>query len=297
LAKKVLVISTDRDWGSDLKRELSRDKELDATFLAVRKDVVEYLNLYTYDCIVAHGVMGEGEITVLMKTVVRNKKNCDTRFYVASDDFNLFHELTMSTPLDEIFAINLPQTFAEIYDQLHQFLFPPKTPDQEGGQTKKEGGYDFDMAFINVFIGATKKVIKEMGMLDGEVKTGKPRLLAQVQDKIKVSIRAKLVMSSPYFQGSFFISFPKPTFLKLYNTILGEKHTEISDEIADFASELANIIYGQSKKELNMAGYELKMAIPAVDKTPQLKSKFPIIAIPFSCSAGNFFVKIAPNLL
>ena len=110
-------------------------------------------------------------------------------------------------------------------------------------------------------------------------------------------IRAKIVINSPFFKGSFFVSFPKDTFLSFYEKVVMEKHEAINEENRDFAAEMANIIYGQAKNILSGSGVKLDMVIPAVDTQPSLHSNDPIIVIPFDMELGRFYIKVAPGYI
>jgi CheY-specific phosphatase CheX len=99
-----------------------------------------------------------------------------------------------------------------------------------------------------------------------------------------------------FFSGSFFVSFPEKAYLNLRKQVLGETETTINDNNSDFAGELANIIYGQTKKELHENGINLEMVIPTSDRSASLKSKHPIIIIPIDSSFGRFYIKLAKDL-
>jgi|GEM_PF-5555699 len=65
------------------------------------------------------------------------------------------------------------------------------------------------------------------------------------------------------FQGSLALGFPKATFLNVLESMLGEKHAEISDQNADACSELLNIIYASARVKINEAGFDFQPAIPS----------------------------------
>ncbi len=64
----------------------------------------------------------------------------------------------------------------------------------------------------------------------------------------------------------------------------------------DGAGEITNMIFGQAKIILNEKGYGIKTALPSVvtGKDHNLLSitKGPVVTVPFTSTAGNFFVEI-----
>lgn len=64
------------------------------------------------------------------------------------------------------------------------------------------------------------------------------------------------------FTGSLTIGFPKETFLKIIEVMLGETHKDISPQNADACSELLNIIYASARVKINEAGFDFQPAIP-----------------------------------
>lgn len=74
-----------------------------------------------------------------------------------------------------------------------------------------------------------------------------------------------------------------------------EKQTEINNDNKDFASELANIIYGQCKKKFSDDGLNLEMVIPSLHMG-EIKYDV-VILIPFECYLGKFYLAVAPGLI
>lgn len=70
-------------------------------------------------------------------------------------------------------------------------------------------------------------------------------------------------VSATGYIGSLCLGFPKVTFLSVLEAMIGEKHTEISDQNADACSELLNIIYASARVKINEAGFDFLPAIPA----------------------------------
>lgn len=99
--------------------------------------------------------------------------------------------------------------------------------------------------------------------------------------------------------GSFAITFPESTFLKVISKMIGEDYKELTNDLLDGASELTNIIFGQAKVILNEKNYGLKMAIPTVvSGSGHILSSFcksQVMVIQFNSELGPFFIKIGLN--
>jgi len=78
-----------------------------------------------------------------------------------------------------------------------------------------------------------------------------------------LSVLSIMGVKSSNFIGSMALGFPKSTFLKVLETMIGEKHAEISAENADACSELLNIIYASARVKINEAGFDFNPAIPS----------------------------------
>lgn len=74
------------------------------------------------------------------------------------------------------------------------------------------------------------------------------------------------------FKGLMNIAFSEIGFLESMERMIGEKHESINKEIQDGASEFANIIFGQAKKDLNEKNHFIKMALPSVIRGEDLNS-------------------------
>ena len=71
---------------------------------------------------------------------------------------------------------------------------------------------------------------------------------------------------------------------------------EINDEIKDAVGEIANMISGQARQELETMGRVLKAAIPTVvlgkGHIVAHITSHPIIAIPFNTDHGEFTIEV-----
>lgn len=151
-----------------------------------------------------------------------------------------------------------------------------------------------DVAFINPFISATRKVLETQAQTP--LSPGKA-YLRKHSERIPMEIAGVISLTCSEFSGSITICFRAEVFLKIYENMVGEQHHEITPEIEDAAGELLNIIFGQAKTVLNdQKGYTLEKAIPTVLVGEKLKlhhqSRNPAIVLPFESSAGAFHIEI-----
>lgn len=153
-----------------------------------------------------------------------------------------------------------------------------------------------DTDFINPFLNATLHVLSVQASVQAQA--GKI-YLKKDGDKFQGDISGVIGIVSDTFTGSVVISFPEKTFLAIMSGMLGEEYKTLSQDLIDGAGELTNMIFGQSKVVLNEKGFGVKTAIPSVvsgkDHSLSPQTHGPIVVIPFTSSAGPFFVEICIN--
>lgn len=153
-----------------------------------------------------------------------------------------------------------------------------------------------DVNFVNPFVSATLETLKVQANVGSSA--GKPHL--KVQDSsLHWDITAIIGLSSKHFNGAIALCFPKEVFLAIMSNMLGEKYTEITQELGDGAGELLNIIFGQAKKVLNQNNYEIEKAIPTVVIGTDIKVKqlaeSPTVVLPFTTDFGVYHVEVVTD--
>lgn len=151
-----------------------------------------------------------------------------------------------------------------------------------------------DVEFINPFIAAARNVLETQAQVN--LTPGKA-VLKKPDEKIPMEIAGVIALSCKEFTGSINLCFKAEVFLKIYESLTGEKHSSITTEIEDAAAELLNMIFGQAKTVLNdQKGYTLDRAMPTVLTGDRLRlhhlSKNPAIVIPFESPIGTFHLEI-----
>ena len=112
-----------------------------------------------------------------------------------------------------------------------------------------------------------------------------------------VVLLTSIGMKSSKLQGVAALHFPKKTFLGLVNRMLAESYTEVTDENADAASELMNILYGSARALINQEGHDFLPGIPTVIRGSDvvlMHGGVPFIArVTCNCEFGPFVLEMS----
>ncbi|MBX3017589.1 MAG: chemotaxis protein CheX [Bdellovibrionaceae bacterium] len=99
-------------------------------------------------------------------------------------------------------------------------------------------------------------------MMNANAKIGRMSMDASVASKFRIDCLSTITLNSSTLAGTLSLGFGSPAFLALLTAMLGEPYTEITPENSDAASELLNIVYANSRKEMNEAGFDFEPSIP-----------------------------------
>jgi chemotaxis protein CheX len=103
-------------------------------------------------------------------------------------------------------------------------------------------------------------------------------------------------MQSNKTKGTLAISFSEQVILQIAQRMLGEPFTSINKDIADLVGEITNIVCGGAKQLLEQKGFSFDLARPTVivGKAQEVchTAKAPVIVIPFTTEAGDFYVEV-----
>jgi CheY-specific phosphatase CheX len=278
------VSKTLEEASSKIKVILIKDRSLVSQTLSDKKVMSVFLN--SKDVSVCLYLLK-------MLTMYKSKTNQKLSIFFTSENFDTFQEIIKKVDVENINVLPWPISDADIVEKMHDAIFDKKITKKV--VDKKKNGLDIDLEFIQVFIQSTKKVLAEMGSVTDLVHE-KPEFKNKMSAQLEVGIASKILISSEYFTGSFFVIFPEQSFLNLYENAVYEKCEKIDDENRDFAGELANIIYGQSKKIFSASGHHLDMAIPSIHPSSNIESEL-VVVIPFTSSIGKFYIAVAPGAL
>jgi CheY-specific phosphatase CheX len=264
--------------------EIIKDKSLVSQNIAIKSINAVFINsINSSDCLY---------IIRLLK-MYKVKTNPKLNVFFTSESFETFQRVIEKNELKELSVLPWPVNSGDVANKIIDSIYDKKLSKQV--VTKNDSVLNIDLEFIQVFINATKSVLTEMGQVQ-DIAHHKPVFKDTMSDVIEAGISSKIMISSTFFTGNFYVIFPEASFLSLYESAVYEHCESINDENRDFAGELANIIYGQSKKVLSASGLNLDMAIPSIHNSTEIDAEI-VIVIPFDSSIGNFYIAVAPGAI
>lgn len=225
--------------------------------------------------------------------IQKSKRHHGALIFLAFDNFEMFQAITVDEAFSNAKIINMPASASDIYLKL---ITDTAQLDDKANQKSKTEGAISSASFLNIFIEATMSTVKEMATCV-EIAHSTPSLLDYDKMESGIAIRGKLAITSPYFTGSFFISFPEQTYLKLCTKVLYEEVTKIDKDNEDLVSELCNIVYGKSKVLIAKLDMKMGMVIPTYNRDAKIKSNSSVLVVKFATEMGDFYVKVAPGLI
>lgn len=162
---------------------------------------------------------------------------------------------------------------------------------KEVGLMKASGVMDVEL--VNPFLLATVVVLETQA---GTKATAGKIYTRAGKDQFLGDISGVIGIVSENFSGSFVISFPAATFLKILSRMIGEECAALNSETADGAGELTNIIFGHAKVVLNQRGLSIQTALPTVvsgaEHSVSPVTEGPRVVVPFTTDVGDFFIEI-----
>lgn len=99
------------------------------------------------------------------------------------------------------------------------------------------------------------------------------------------------------FEGTLSISFNRESAIQLFQVIYQEEINSVDDNrVVEGIAELANIIHGMVKENLNLRGYDYKMCLPVViiGKNHAIfhDKNSPGLSVLFKTQFGKFSVEV-----
>lgn len=276
--KQVLILHADESVRKKLKDLIQETTSVAQITDSVDvKEAFAKLSRKTYDLLVVDYKAAEGSVKKLVQDIVADLNEADRpRYTLALADALDFNTLPQGLRNIHYQSKNLNET-----DLKNYFVSVLATVNQR----------KVDAAFIEPFITATLKVLEVTCKTIAE----KEAAFVRKDDQISGDISAIIGMVSDRYKGSMGISFEKACFLHVVSQMLGEKYTELTEEIKDAAGEICNQVFGMAKTQLNSAGHRLQPAIPAVIAGDNHTIKHLVngtcIAVKFKTEAGTFTVE------
>jgi CheY-specific phosphatase CheX len=294
--RNILIASKDSQENESIRKHLdSKSTKIKTHSISNRLQMTEAFSKIDIRCVCLNTNLGRTDAIFITRffSMLREQHKAKIAIFVLAEDFELANELLSLFPLDKVIIINTPLDIQDLLRKMSLELFNNLSLiESEQQKSKVKSDLDVDLEFINVFITYTKSVLKEMAQLE-KLNHSAPILMSKYQGKLVIDISARILISSSYFRGSYFIAFPQSTFLSLYEKVVMEKCTGINAQNKDLAGELANIIYGKCKKKFSDEGVNLEMVIPSIYLGPITHPI--VIVIPFDTDLGPFYVAVAPG--
>jgi len=145
--------------------------------------------------------------------------------------------------------------------------------------------------YINPFIKATIDVVNVMAFVKAKAK--KPYLK---KDDLATGDVSTIVGLTGEASGTFSISFDESSIIQIASNIFGEEIKKLDRDVTEVAGELANMISGQARREIEALGLRLDGAIPSIfsgkNHTIYHMTDGPKIAIPFIMDKGFFTMEV-----
>lgn len=159
----------------------------------------------------------------------------------------------------------------------------------------KAAAFNLSAEFLNPFVVSVIQALKIQAKTDVIAK--KLEAKADLQ-KYRCDIAGHMSFRSGDVKGALALCFPKASFVKIYNSMLGESNESLTKDMRDGVAELLNIVYGSAKRELNeKQGFQFQRAIPTVMEGENLivshVSTQRVIIVPFASEHGGFWLEIA----
>lgn len=280
----------DRDF---IKNEISKATDKLKIFtLGGRQQLAELSAQNKMKCVFLNTNVGKKDVFFILRyfTMLKERNQEEVTIFLTADDFEMLAEVTTEFSLEKMKILHSPLDVGDLVKKVQIEVLGKL--DLKSSKKASKDPLNIDLEFVNVFITATKKVLTEMGQITDLV-SYPPKLIASFTEPLDIAISSKILISSTYFKGSYYIAFPSSTFLNLYEKVVMEKQEKITSDNRDFASELANIIYGQCKKKFSDDGLNLEMVIPSLHMG-EIKYEV-VVVIPFECTLGKFYLAVAPG--
>jgi chemotaxis protein CheX len=282
MKKTLLIVEPDDDIRSKLAQELSDLTQM--LVIQARDGLQAYQKTRNqpFDVILTEFNTSKLGGPELIASIRETDHNLNTPFIIYTEDIENAKIKTRGAK--HVVYIKKPAELTAISDQI--------TSLSKIDLDKKQ--FKIDVDFINPFIDSSVKTLNAMCGVK-TIDAQRPYLLTE-NEVLDIDISGNLSITSPYFRGSIGISFAIDVYKKLISAMLEEGQENITTDNQDGAAEIINIIFGQTKAVLNTRGYSLARAIPSVVRGPGHKiypnSKIPVLLVPFTSDAGNFYIQI-----
>ena len=149
------------------------------------------------------------------------------------------------------------------------------------------------VSFINPVLTSILNVLSTMAHI--EPKVGTPK----IKDKNEIvhgkNITGVMSMVGRKGNASIALTFSEAAILHIANEMFHSEITVIDGMVIDLVGELANMVLGGAKSELEKEGHFFQLSLPTIilgcDYLVAHKTNAPIIILPFTMPEGEFVVE------
>jgi chemotaxis protein CheX len=150
-----------------------------------------------------------------------------------------------------------------------------------------------DVNFINPVLRSMLNVLSTMAHL--QPKVGTPRIKDKNDFNQGKNISGIMSMTGRRGNASIALTFSEAAILHIAKNMLPGEITSIDGMVIDLVGELANMVLGGAKSELESGGYHFSLSLPTIilgtDYLIAHKTNAPIIILPFTMPEGEFVVE------
>lgn len=149
--------------------------------------------------------------------------------------------------------------------------------------------------FINPVLKSTLIVFSMMAHI--ELKVGTPEVKKKLHIVEGKNITGLMDMVGPKGKASIALTFSESAILQIAKNMMPPDTvvTSIDGMVIDLVGELANMVLGGAKSELENEGYLFKLSLPTIifgsDYLIAHKTNAPIIRLPFTMPVGDFYIE------
>jgi chemotaxis protein CheX len=147
--------------------------------------------------------------------------------------------------------------------------------------------------FINPVIRSILDVLSTMAKI--EPKVGTPRRKEKNEIVHGKNITGVMSMIGTKGNASIALTFSEAAILHIAKKMLPSESTMIDGMVIDLVGELANMVLGGAKSNLEKEAYSFQLSLPTIivghDYLIAHKTNAPIIMLPFTMPEGEFFVE------
>ena len=147
--------------------------------------------------------------------------------------------------------------------------------------------------FINPVLGSILNVLSTMAHI--EPKVGTPKRKDTNDIVLGKNITGVMSMIGERGNASIALTFSEAAILHIARKMLPSEIIAIDGAVIDLVGELANMVLGGAKSDLEKEGYFFKLSLPTIilgcDYLIAHKTNAPIIMLPFTMPEGEFVVE------